>query len=207
MTIRHLSFDLDGTLIDTRDQIVESLIACLPLERRTESVRAKLYQDADKSPKVILTKFGVNSLDEYWRQHAMLISRTRLFFSNTTKILDRLQKNNISLSLITSLRDQPAKSLIQHHDLDRFFCLVDTYASRKYRKPSPKLLAIHLEDLGVSCEDAAYVGDTARDMQMARSAGVSAWGTSWGYTSETVLLEAGANRILKSIDCLLQILR
>ena len=52
------------------------------------------------------------------------------------------QEAGISLSLITSLPRRPAKCLLQRYDLERFFVHIDTFASRPYRKPSPKLLSL-----------------------------------------------------------------
>ena len=180
MPIRHLAFDLDETLIDTRDQIVESIMACLAREQRTKNTRSRLHRDAHRSPKAILGEFGIASLKAYWRHHAALVGHALLFFDNTVEVFERLQEAGIPLSLITSLPRRPAKCLLQRYDLERFFVHIDTFASRPYRKPSPKLLSIHLKDLGLSCKDAAYIGDSEGDMRMAKAAGSAAWAVGWG---------------------------
>ncbi len=75
MPIRHLAFDLDETLIDTRDQIVESIMACLAREQRTKNTRSRLHRDAHRSPKAILGEFGIASLKAYWRHQRPRVSR------------------------------------------------------------------------------------------------------------------------------------
>ena len=205
MPIRHLAFDLDGTLIDTREQIVQSLLACLAPKQRTESVRSNFYRNAHRSPKSALRNYGVSHLDAYWRHHTRLTEHSHLFFGDTTQILERLKVAGISLSLITSLPSRPARCLLQRHDLEQFFDAIDTFASRPFRKPSPKLLTVHLDDLSISCLDAAYVGDSEGDMRMASGAGSAAWGVAWGSASETALRRAGADRIVPSLQSLLQV--
>ena len=68
MPIGHVAFDLDGTLIDTREQIVESLLACLAPEQRLESVRSKLYRNAHRIQISVPSEYGVSSL------HSLLTS-------------------------------------------------------------------------------------------------------------------------------------
>ncbi len=97
--IRHIAFDLDGTLLDTRDQIVESILACLPKALRTEKTRRALYQDEGGSPRSILKQFGVNGLEQYWKHHASLAAKSRCFFSDTTSILRALWDEGLSPDL------------------------------------------------------------------------------------------------------------
>jgi len=123
-----------------------------------------------------------------------------LYFDNTIETLERLERKGTSLSLITSLPNQPARRLLQAHNLERFFGCIDTYASRRFRKPSPKLLAIHLEDIGIPCEDAAYVGDSEGDMRMAKAAGSVALGVGWGAVSGVAFRQAGADRVLRRLE-------
>jgi phosphoglycolate phosphatase-like HAD superfamily hydrolase len=205
MRIRHIAFDLDGTLLDTRDQIVESLLACLPLNLQTSKTRSELYDRLDKSPRAILAEFGISDLHAYWRHHANLAGRARLFFEDTPLVLNELGAKGLSLSVITSLPAHPTATLLDAARLKDSFSLIDTFSSRPYRKPSPKLLALHLQDLKVSPGEAVYVGDRQGDMRMGSGAGASAWGVGWGGSNTAELIRAGADRILKSMRELLQL--
>jgi phosphoglycolate phosphatase len=205
VTIRHIAFDLDGTLVDTHDQIVESILGCLPESDRSGRTRAKIKSQANASPRVILKQFGISGLDRYWQNHAKMVAYSRLFFEDTGSIMRELRRRDVSVSLLTSLPARPAERLIDAAGLRRFFSLIDTFASRPYRKPSPKLVAMHLSDCGVDCDEAAYVGDSAGDMQMASRAGVHAWAAGWSRVGSSDLKSAGAERILASLRDILDL--
>jgi phosphoglycolate phosphatase-like HAD superfamily hydrolase len=86
--------------------------------------------------------------------------------------------------------------LLNAAGLRDFFALVDTFASRSYRKPSPNLLRTHLTDFSVNPPEAVYVGDSIGDMRMAKGAMALAWGAGWGMTRATDLIHAGADKVL-----------
>ena len=57
-----------------------------------------------------------------------------------------------------------------------------------------------LAEAGVEPGEAALVGDTTFDMEMARAAGVEAIGVSWGYHRPEALMRTGASLVLRSFD-------
>ena len=60
------------------------------------------------------------------------------------------------------------------------------------RKPSPELVSIALEELGVSAEDAIYIGDSDVDVETARNSGLEMITVLWGFRDKEQLIEAGA---------------
>lgn len=207
MRIEHIAFDLDGTLVDTRDQIVGAILSCIPPELRNAAIEAELLASAYQSPKALLGRFGIRSLDEYWKHHARAVHLSRPIAENVSAIIAKLREMKVSVSLVTSLPSRPALTLLDHHGLSDAFSLIDTYASRPNRKPSPALLRAHLADLGVECANAAYVGDSANDMKMARSASVLAWGVGWSPIGASALSDAGADWIIESLGEIPEIIR
>ena len=111
-----------------------------------------------------------------------------------------LSARGITLSIVTSLPARPTAALLEAMPIGGLFSLVDTFASRSHRKPSPLVLSAHLEHLGLRPADAAYIGDTPGDIQMARGAGVAAWGAGWSASGKATLMHAGAERILDRIS-------
>jgi HAD superfamily hydrolase (TIGR01509 family) len=197
--IEHVAFDLDGTLIDTRAQIVESILACIDPELHAEALPV-VTSEAAGSPRALLSRFGVRSLSAYWRQHAGNAHLAKLYSSNTASILRTLHGRGVTTSIVTSLPARPANALLAHAGLSGLFSRVDTYGSYAVRKPSPDLLTQHLRELRVETEAAAYVGDTEGDMRMASAAGALALGAGWGGLSAEVLSAAGATKVLAGLD-------
>jgi len=192
-------------LIDTRDQITESILACLPQTDRTSETRKRIRAQTEGSPQAILKGFGIRGLDRYWQNHARLSAHSSLFFEDTPAVFEELGRRGISISVITSLPARPANMLIETSGLGQLFSLTDTFASRPYRKPSPQLITAHLHDCDVECGEAAYVADTIGDVRMATGAGVHAWAVGWSAVPSKDLIGAGAERILKTVREILAI--
>ena len=199
MSIRHIGFDLDGTLIDTRELIVASIVGCVAPHHR-ERARERAEARVRESPAAILAEFGVSGLQSYWKLHARMCGHARLFSSHTRATLERLRSHGVTLSVVTSLPAQPANKLLAAAGLRDLFGLVDTYASRRFRKPAPELLEDHLAEIGIDPSQSAYLGDTEGDMQMASRAGAHAWAAGWSEAPRARLREAGAERIIVAIE-------
>lgn len=204
MEVKHIAFDIDGTLIDTHELILESILACIPSAERV-SAREIALETVGMSPKKILRHFGVHKLDAYWRHHAKNAKRARLFFKDTNEILTNLKNSGISMSIVTSLPAKPAKMLLTNAQISDNFSLIDTYSSRAHKKPSPRVLSLHLSDLGIPPETAVYLGDSVGDIKMAKGAGARALAAGWGPTKSDILIEAGADKVLNNLGELIQL--
>ncbi len=67
-------------------------------------------------------------------------------------------------------------------------------------KPHPGMVLQAMADAGVAPEATFVIGDTTFDLEMARAAGVTGIGVSWGHHSTEALVAAGASRIIESFD-------
>ena len=179
MTLSHIAFDLDGTILDTRRQISCSLFESIPRAHQTAETMRAIENAAGGSPLSVLRMYGVNSLSDYWRAHERNAKLGQLCSSDTLTELQRLRTAGISLSVLTSLPTRAAAKLLEAHRLKDLFERLDGAGAFNFKKPSPGALLAHLAELGVGPERAAYVGDDVKDMQMASKANVFAIGVSW----------------------------
>jgi phosphoglycolate phosphatase len=192
----HIAFDLDGTLVDTREQIALSLVDALPRAHRDPDTIAVIRRQIGMSPRAVLARYGVNNLNGYWRAHARNATACQLFFADLSVLLTEIAHSGTGLSVLTSLPHRAALVVLEATGLAPLFRRVDGAGSLPYRKPSPAALIAHLEHLGTASARVAYVGDTAADMQMARGARVLAIGVAWSAAGAADLRDAGANAVI-----------
>lgn len=193
----HIAFDLDGTLVDTSEQIALSLIDASKRLHRDPNTIAMIKGQIGVSPRTVLARYGVNDLSGYWQAHARNASSCQLFFADLSALLTEIAYSGTSLSVLTSLPRRAALAVLEATGLTPLFRRVDGAGSLPYRKPSPAALIAHLEHLGAAPARVAYVGDTAADMRVARGALVLAIGVAWSAAGSEDLNDAGANTIIE----------
>ncbi len=86
-------------------------------------------------------------------------------------------------------------AVLEQHGLETRFATLQT-ADVGPGKPHPAMLERAMAEVGVAPSDTVMIGDTSFDMLMARSAGASAIGVSWGYHPVAELEAAGAHSIV-----------
>jgi len=203
MRYRLVIFDLDGTLLDT----IDDLAAALNAARRMNGLR---QQDVSQVRSFVgngVVKLIERSLEadpgiydetlrdrllkdniSYYASHC--IGRTRPY-DGIQALLGRLKGMNIMLACISNKDNRPSTMLV-----NRFFLGVFDYCTGSVegvkRKPDPEVIDRCLSYLGVSPEDCVLIGDSDVDIATAVNAGISSISVGWGYRSREFLLESGA---------------
>ena len=203
-----LIFDLDGTLIDSRRDLIECINATLrycdlqPLpddriadfigDGATTLVERSLQASAGDPSfrhQEALTFFLA-----YYREH--LLDHTRLY----TGVLSTLAAIRSSpdaplMAVLTNKPVNPSRRICQALRLSPYFFLNYGGNSFKTKKPDPQgLLSIRREAEQLRGEllqanEIVMIGDSEVDIRTARSAGVSAWGCMWGFATTKMLAE------------------
>ena len=203
MRIRAVIWDLDGTLLDTLDDLTASVNAALGqngLPRRTrDEVRAFVGNgvrmlvarclpggEADARFDAVYDAFvrhyGAHSRD-----------RTRPY-DGVPELLDALGKRGVRHAIVSNKIDFAVQALARAYFGERIDVAVGDDPSRR-RKPAPDSVLEAMRRMGVRPEETAYVGDSDVDVLTARNAGVACVAVSWGFRDEDCLRAAGAERI------------
>lgn len=66
------------------------------------------------------------------------------------------------------------------------------------RKPAPDMVHLALREMGVSAEEAVYIGDSEVDVLTARNAGLPCISVLWGFRTREELLQAGATCLVEN---------
>jgi 2-phosphoglycolate phosphatase len=183
-------FDLDGTLLDTAPDLSGTLNALLSAEHLQPLPLAEIRPSLSEGIAGLL-KLGFNITDEnsvfsslrqrflkHYSQH--ICDHTQLF-PGIDKLIHYLQKNNLLWGIVTSKSTVLTTQLIKYFPLlEQAQCIIggDTLA---YSKPHPQPLLHACECLGCIPENCVYIGDSQRDIDAARSAGMRSLIALYGY--------------------------
>lgn len=209
-------FDLDGTLLDTLEDLADSCNKTLMQfgfeERSIDQVRlyvgngiAKLMEQA------VPSKATKEELEAAVKQMKFNYS---LNWKNKTKpyegipeLLAELAEKGIKTAVVSNKPDPQVKELCGLFFSE--YMTNETAVGEKEgikRKPAPDSLFEVMRILNVAKEDVIYIGDSDVDIMTAGNAGVKCISCSWGFRSEEFLKEKGASVIIKKPEELLQLL-
>ena len=198
-------FDCDGTLVDSQANICLAMEECFagaglappPRERTRRVVGLSLVEAMramlpDAEPDVHL------SLAEDYKQCFHRLRGRGLIeeplYEGVAELIETLDRDGWLLGVATGKSDRGLALCLDHHGLARRFVTLQT-ADRHPSKPHPSMIDQAMADAGASPATTIMIGDTSYDMAMARAAGATAIGVTWGYHGAQELLAAGAHHI------------
>lgn len=202
MTYKTYLFDMDGTLLDTLDDLtaaVNHTMAQYGYPRRTrEEVRQGLGNGAVKLIAALLPE-GEDTPDfdaimrdykAWYQAHTCVLTRP---YPGVPELLERLTRQGCRVAIVSNKPHGAACELAE-----KFFPGVPTFGESPEtpRKPAPDMVFHALASLGAEKDTAVYVGDSEVDVQTARNAGLPLIAVSWGFRGRKALAEAGAATIV-----------
>jgi phosphoglycolate phosphatase len=207
-----LSFDLDGTLVDTAGEIAEAANRALAehgLPRRPVAEITRLIGHGGRAlmqalqPSPTGTAHGPGVLyDSFERHYARTTGTLGRPYPGAARTLQRLREAGVRLACVTNKDARLAQRLLEQHGLDAAFHRLIGGDTLPVRKPHPGVLQHLAADCGVALTAIAHVGDSVIDVQAARAAGVRAWAVPWGYNGGEPIERAEPDRVFHSLPAL-----
>ncbi|WP_186564877.1 HAD family hydrolase [Lawsonibacter celer] len=196
-------FDLDGTLLNTLQDLADSTNYALSLHglpRRTlEEVRcfvgngvAQLISRA--VPEDTPPELEARCLADFRAHYLLNMENKTAPYPGVLALLDALEAHGIRRAVVSNKFDSAVKGLCQTYFADRIPVAIGE-SQGVARKPAPDTVFRALEELGVPGGRAVYIGDSDVDIATAQNAGVPCISVSWGFRSRAFLLEHGASAI------------
>jgi phosphoglycolate phosphatase len=208
-------FDVDGTLVDSQNLIVEaqsrafaSLGLPAPSRDRALSVVGLSLIEAfnaltdGQGPSDLLAQ----AYKEAWRQLRATPGFHDPLYPGAQDLLTELAaREDCLIGLATGKSRAGVKCLCERHGWHGLFATIQT-ADDAPSKPAPDMFLRALAETGLAPRDACMIGDTTFDMAMAHSAGAHAIGVAWGYHRHEKLTKAGAKQIVSDFPALREVL-
>lgn len=191
-------FDLDGTLIDSLDDLTDAvnhMLSSLGRGRLTRhDIRTMVGQGArrlverampDAAPEVI--DRGLELFLDYNREH---IAVRTAFYPGAVEALDRLRCQGKRMAVISNKNVELCRRVLVALGAEHWFEEVMGADSFPARKPSPEPVLKLLADFGVPRERAVIIGDSINDVAAGKGAGVTTVGCTWGYGERSEIADA-----------------
>jgi phosphoglycolate phosphatase len=194
--------DLDGTLLDTLDDLADSVNAALavvglPLRQRAEIARfvgegTRLLLDRAVAPRHDLLEPALAAWWTHYRAHCLVHTRP---YPGIPGLLTRAGRR---LAVHTNKPGSLARQTLAGTGLlDRF--AVVSGGDEAPRKPDPAGTLEIMRRLGARPAETVFIGDSPTDVRTARAAGVRMIGVAWGFRSEAELRAAGAVTVVDTV--------
>jgi phosphoglycolate phosphatase len=206
MTYKAVLFDLDGTLLDTIEDLADSMNAVLtageypthPVEAYKTFVGdgvenlARRTLPADAQDDEIVRRHVARMREEYARRWR---SKTRPY-DGVEDMLRALADRGLKLAVLSNKPDDTTKLCVEHFLGDHPFDVVQGVSEEVIAKPDPAGAKQICQTLGLTAAEFLYLGDTNTDMETANAAGMYAVGATWGFRTPEELRRHGAKTLI-----------
>lgn len=206
--VRAVIFDLDGTLLNTLEDLTDSCNAALRQVGAPERTREEVRTFVGNGLGVLMQKALPNGTQNARYEEALLALKNHYAhnWQNKTKpyegvqdVLQTLFEKNIRLGIVSNKPDAQVKELAQLYfaDFVPTECAVGEHTGVR-RKPAPDSVLKVLTVFGVPKEQCIYVGDSEVDIQTAANASLACISVTWGFREEAYLAEHGATQFART---------
>lgn len=189
--IRSVIFDLDGTLLDTREGIIESAKYAaqelgyeqLPYETMLTFVGPPIqasfmkHYGCDKDS----AQRAADVFRDYYKNQALYLAKP---YEGIYDLCRTLKDNGIRMSVATYKREDYATDLLRHFDFDKY-CDPMHGADNNNVLRKEDIVRMCMEEMGASKEDTVLIGDTDNDAKGALKAGISFIAVTYGFGFKT----------------------
>ncbi len=203
-------FDLDGTLLDTLDDLKNAVNAALAGHGAPARTREQVRMAIGDGLRMLLTRSLPTGAPD--AEIAEAIADFKAFYDSNidvetkpypgvANLLAALMDAGIRIGVNSNKYDEAVKALCESHFYG-FYGRAFGESAETPKKPSPVAAARIMKELGVAPNRTLYVGDSAVDLETAKNAGIAAAWVSWGFRTRDEIGDLGAVPAFDTADAL-----
>lgn len=194
-------FDLDGTLLNTLEDLVDAANHVLGVlgyrQHPSEDYKTMV---GDGVPKLVERFLPVSArggsiqqmaLQMFMNQYAAHSADKTMPYPDIDALLALLRQAGVALGVVSNKENVITQQMIARYFPD-IFTAVSGHVLHTPTKPDPQSTLTVCAALGVPLRETVYVGDSAVDMETAKNAGLTPCGVLWGFRGQAELEAAGA---------------
>ncbi|PTN08469.1 HAD family hydrolase [Mangrovibacterium marinum] len=205
MRFKAVIFDLDGTLLDTLDDLTDAVNEVMkahhfPTHDRVavrsfvgsglRTLMQRALPEAERSESKINSYFA-----EMMTAYRENYKNKSLPYAGIAPMLEALAGRKVPMAVFSNKADELTKKLVEAL-LPYPFACVQGMTTEELKKPNPQVAIELAQQMGTTPEDCLYVGDSDTDMLTATNAGMFALGVTWGFRDRDALLAGGAQQLV-----------
>lgn len=201
-------FDLDGTLLDTLDDLAAAVNYTLRSYGMPEHSRDDIRRFVGNGVRLLMIRAipdgeqnprfeeAFETFRQYYMNHSLDCTRP---YDGIPEMLSSLHQRGCRLAVVSNKFCAATQELCRHFFPDTIEVAVGEHEAEGIRKkPAPDTVIEALHQLGVSADNAVYVGDSDVDIETARNAGLPCISVLWGFRDKDFLLAHGATTFISS---------
>lgn len=207
-------FDLDGTLLNTLEDLTDSVNYALALygfpSRTLAEVRSFVGNGVARLMELSIVD-GLNNpqykncLADFRNHYSQNMQNKTGTYKGILELLEQLSKEDYKIAIVSNKFDEAVKGLNQVY-FGEYIKVAIGESENVSKKPAPDTVFKALEELCSTTDKAVYVGDSEVDVKTAKNSKIICVGVTWGFRDRVVLEQEGADYIINKPEELLKII-
>lgn len=198
-------FDLDGTIIDTNELIIDSFIHVIENHSHAlltrDQIIPKMGMTLEKQMQIFSGVEDVTHLVQEYRTYNDLIHDDMVQpFPQVLEVIEALHLKGITMGVVTTKNRPGTLKVLEMFGLTKYMKSIVTVIDVEHPKPHPEPVLKAMQELGADPRNTLMVGDSPVDIQAANAAGAWSAGVSWSLKGEDVLNKYNPDYILHSMN-------
>ena len=218
MRFQSVTFDLDGTLLDTVPDLAEAsnrMLAELGLPLRSEDeirsfvgrgivVLVQRCLDRGAAPDEALI---ARAVEVFKRHYAAVNGNETRIFAGVPAGLEAWRATGVPLAVLTNKPAAFTEPLLERMGLKHYFSAIVSGDSTPFRKPHPEPLRHACSQMGRAVNTNLHIGDSRHDIDVARAAGCAVYCVPYGYNEGEAVSASDCDALVENLESALLMAR